>query len=125
MIINLTQHTCSVEQAEQGVQDLHAQEKEQLAKLLTFEQMPTKEEIKARAESVAALANKRFQAGHHGHAMIGGAPFFMAALEQALLAVGISPIYAFSVRESVEQVQADGSIRKVAVFRHLGFVEAA
>jgi hypothetical protein len=31
-------------------------------------------------------------------------------------------VYAFSRRESTEAVQEDGSVRKVAVFRHLGFV---
>jgi len=55
--------------------------------------------------------------------MIGGAPFLMSALEDALVIAGITPLYAFSVRESVEAEQADGSVRKVAVFRHLGFVE--
>ena len=54
--------------------------------------------------------------------MIGGAPFFMESLATALRREGYCPVYAFSRRESVEQVQADGSVRKVAVFRHLGFV---
>lgn len=47
---------------------------------------------------------------------------FMGALERALIAKGVKPVYAFSARESVDHVQADGSVRKVAVFRHLGFV---
>jgi hypothetical protein len=54
--------------------------------------------------------------------MIGGAPYLMAPLEVALRAHGITPLYAFSVRESVEQTQPDGSVRKIAVFRHGGFV---
>ena len=33
-------------------------------------------------------------------------------------------LYAFSVRESVESVEPDGSLVKKNVFRHLGFVEA-
>ena len=37
---------------------------------------------------------------------------------------GIQPVFAFSVRETEEQKQADGSVRKVAVFRHAGFVPA-
>jgi len=36
---------------------------------------------------------------------------------------GIVPVYAESVRDSVEEKQADGSIKKVSVFRHLGFRE--
>jgi len=43
----------------------------------------------------------------------------------ALRDQGIEPVYAFSVRESIEQTQPDGSVRKVNVFRHAGFVDAA
>jgi hypothetical protein len=39
-----------------------------------------------------------------------------------LRAADITPLYAFSVRESVEQALADGSVRKVNVFRHAGFI---
>jgi hypothetical protein len=56
-------------------------------------------------------------------AMVGGAPYLMPYLERALKAKDISPIYAFSKRESIDQVQPDGSVRKVAVFRHAGWVE--
>ena len=55
--------------------------------------------------------------------MIGGLPPLMAHLERALLQVGLTPCYARSERESVEETLADGSVRKVAVFRHLGFYE--
>ena len=48
----------------------------------------------------------------------------MARLERALIERGIEPLYAFSVRESTEEVQADGSVRKVAVFKHAGFIPA-
>jgi hypothetical protein len=37
---------------------------------------------------------------------------------------GITALYSFSTRESVDQPQPDGSVRKVAVFRHTGWVEA-
>ena len=46
----------------------------------------------------------------------------MAPLEDALRRVGIVPLYAFSIRESLDQIQPDGSVRKTAVFRHQGFV---
>lgn len=57
-------------------------------------------------------------------AMIGGAPFLMAPLEGALRTRGVIPLYAFSVRESVEEALPDGSVRKTQVFRHAGFVPA-
>lgn len=55
--------------------------------------------------------------------MIGGAPFFTASLEHALKEKGIQPVYAFSKRVSTEIQQKDGSVEKVNVFKHLGFVE--
>ena len=55
--------------------------------------------------------------------MIGGAPFLMAALERELVDTwGMRPVYAFSVRESVDSVQPDGTVRKTAIFRHGGFI---
>ena len=57
--------------------------------------------------------------------MIGGAPFFMGPLERALRENGITPLYAFSKREAADIKQADGSIKKTQIFRHVGFVEAA
>jgi hypothetical protein len=55
--------------------------------------------------------------------MIGGAPFFMEPLSRALRDAGYKPIFAFSRRESVERTMPDGTVQKVAIFRHLGFVE--
>lgn len=74
--------------------------------------------MEERAEKLAEIV------ANHGcpAAMVGGAPYFMAPLERLLLAGGIKPLYAFSRRESVEQTQPDGSVRKVAVFRHVGWV---
>ena len=56
--------------------------------------------------------------------MIGGALWLMAPLADALRRQGIEPVFAFSVREAGEQIQADGSTRKVAIFRHSGWVVA-
>jgi hypothetical protein len=48
----------------------------------------------------------------------------MAPLAAELRGRGIEPVFAFSVRETGEQKKPDGSVRKVAVFRHTGFVPA-
>ena len=117
-IINLTQHPASPEQIEAGVIDLPAADKAELAALLTFNNPPTADEIRARAASVAARA-----VGHEA-AMIGGALWLMGPLTAALRAAGVRPVFAFTRREAEEQPQADGSVKKVAVFRHAGFVEA-
>lgn len=119
MIINLTQHPASAEQLAAGVIDLPGEARSALIALLTFETLPPAAEIASRARVIARLASQDYRCDG---AMIGGAPFLMAPLEVALKMRGITPLYAFSVRESVEAVQPDGSVRKTAVFRHLGFV---
>lgn len=127
MILNLTQHLGT---PEQGVTDLTGEELVALKQALTFDAIPTAQEIAERAEYIAELACANGLGGDEGddpiptRAMIGGAPYLMAPLERALRAVGIEPLYAFSVRESVEQVQADGSVRKDNIFRHTGFIPA-
>lgn len=131
MIINLTQHPASAEQLAAGVVDLPAGYRALLVESLTVDTLPTRQEIADRCATIAALAVHNGLGGdesddpHPTAAMIGGAPWMMAELERALLDMGVQPVYAFSVRESVEQPQPDGSVRKVNVFRHAGFVDAA
>ena len=133
-IFNLTQHPASAEQLEAGVVDPTRQERERISALLTFTALPSEGEITQRAEALAkiVLAHHLWWKGTDEYAgcympatMIGGAPYLMAALEAALHAIDACPVYAFSQRESAEEVQADGSIRKVAVFRHAGFIVAS
>ena len=47
----------------------------------------------------------------------------MSSLEKHLKINNIQPMYAFSVRESIEVVNDDGSVTKKNVFKHIGFVE--
>lgn len=115
-IVNLTQHQGA---PEQGVIDLTGEKKTRLVELLNFVEMPNSLEILQRAEALAQLA---VEEGGEA-AMIGGAPFLMSALEKALKEQGVKPLYAFSRRESVEKKLPNGSVEKVAVFRHRGFVE--
>ena len=123
MILNLTQHPASPEQINAGVVDLPLEIREAVQALLTVNVLPTRREIEDRCADIAMLAATAFDA-HPVQAMIGGAPWMMACLEGALMDQGIQPVYAFSVRESVEQPQPDGSVRKINVFQHAGFVSA-
>jgi hypothetical protein len=105
--------------------------KAKIQKLLAFEEIPTKEEIESRATKLAeiAVSEASMYAGETDNVvwitrvMLGGAPYLMGALEKAVRECGFTPVYAFSKRESEEIPQPDGSVRKIAVFRHLGFVE--
>lgn len=125
-MLNLTQHAATPEQLAAGVIDPTGAVAADIRELLTFDQLPSRQEIADRARHLADLARSVLDREDSGDAvMIGGAPYLMAALERALAAVGIEAHYAFSVRESVEQTQQDGSVRKVNIFRHAGFVPAA
>ncbi len=118
LILNLTQHPATKEQMEAGVVDLSGGMVNALRELLTFNELPDPMEILDRAEKIADLAE---QVGAR-KAMIGGAPYLMASLEYELRKRWIEPLYAFSRRESVEEPQPDGSVKKSTVFRHSGFV---
>ena len=113
MIYNFTQHAASAEQLEAGVVALSPELEARVRSLLTFDNIPSPKDLYNRAVQLADLA-KDLKADT---VMIGGAPFFMGALESALLAQGIQPVYAFSKRVSVEK---DGV--KTSVFKHEGFV---
>lgn len=74
-------------------------------------------------EKAEALADKAVDSGCD-RAMIGGAPYLMGPLENALSEKGITPEYAFSVREVVQVEKPDGTVANQSVFKHEGFVEA-
>lgn len=74
--------------------------------------------MEMRAEELAKIAAESGCTA----SMVGGAPYFMSPLERSLLNKGVKPLYAFSLRVSEDQTQEDGSVRKVAVFRHAGWV---
>lgn len=146
-ILNLTQHLSTKDQLDAGLVDLTQSERAILTGLLTFDVMPTAEDIRQRANTIAALAayNARPEDREDGEkfalqamtgraapwlmaplaaALIGGAPWLMAPLIAALVGQGITPLFAFTKREVEEVSQPDGSVRKVAVFRHAGFIPA-
>ena len=115
-IINLTQHQATQEQIAQGV--IECTKATEVRSLLTFTTIPSQEEMEERAKRIAEIAKEQ----SCDSAMIGGAPYFMSSLEKALREVGIKPVYAFSVRQSVEKTLPDGTVQKLNVFKHVGFV---
>lgn len=120
-IVNLTQHNATNDQIDAGVfnVDYDHNELDYLRSLLTFDSIPTIEDMQQRADEIAKIALRT----NAKKAMIGGAPFFMGYLETALKSVGIQPLYAFSQRVSVETTAEDGTVTKQNVFKHMGFVE--
>lgn len=117
-MLNMTQHAATTDQLKAGVVEPALPVKQAIQGLLTFDNLPSKKERLAAAKKLAEIAaSERAQV-----VMIGGAPWFMRDLEDALLARGIQPAYAFSSRASEEQHLPDGTVKKVQVFRHEGFV---
>lgn len=119
-ILNLTQHEATPEQKKAGV--IEPASKGYIKQLLTFEKPPNKKEMEKRARELAWLA-EAYKSEGCTKVMIGGAPYFMSTLEQVLKEHGFIPVYAFSKRECIEEKMPDGSMKKVQVFRHVGFVE--
>jgi len=119
-IFNLTQHVATPDQIADGVVELTPEIKKEIQALLTIEELPTREELTIRAIKLREIA----RVSGCSMVMIGGAPFLMGALEHELRGACRMPVYSFSKREVVEQAQADETVKKVAVFKHTGWVKA-
>jgi len=155
VILNLTQHNASAEQIEAGVVDLPSSYREKLVELLTFNELPSADEVKKRAGAIYDLVidfcidenspvrdevremiisdngefGDKYQINETEFKklnlafMIGGALWLMKPLIEELENIG-TPLFAFTKRVAEEVKQADGSIKKVAIFKHEGFVPA-
>lgn len=118
-ILNATQHTSTPAQKEQGVIDMLPEHRKQLVSLLTFDTLPSDVELFDRASSIVMLVSKYACE----YVMIGGAPYLMPYLEQAIaIDTGKSCVYAFSKRVSKEIVNDLGEVIKTNTFVHEGFV---
>lgn len=135
--INMTQHAWSKDQIEEiqskgyEVADLEPNPSVQkrIKELLTFDTLPTREEMTARARQLAHIAHSFITRDKDGLikndvclVMIGGAPWFMSVLENELRKVWCYPIYAFSQRVSEEVTLVDGTVEKRNYFKHEGFI---
>ena len=56
--------------------------------------------------------------------MVGGAPWLMAPLVAGLKAAKLTPVFAYSQRESVDTVNEDGTVSKTSIFVHRGWITA-
>ena len=125
-MLNLTPHSATAEQRAAGVIDLADISKMKISMMLTFDTCPTRDDVNARAKQlVANIPALQGEVDHHPqNVLIGGAPFFMGALENALLDKGYTPFYAFSTQSSVEVLHG-GVIIKTSIFMRSGFVPAS
>jgi len=119
-ILNLTLHKATQQQLDAGLVDLTGKHKVILDELLNFNYLPSTKDMMVRAYEISEIPDRL----GYSLVMIGGAPFFMPYLEDALRSRVIVPLYSFSTRDSVEEKTQDGGTRKVSVFRHKGFIAA-
>ena len=139
LLVNLTQHTLTKEQFSHNGENLvevtfkpyngvSKGSADYVKHMLNFTSLPTRDEIISRATALADYAEGLLSQAKNDNdrlfALVGGAPYLMGALETALKERGIQPLYAFSQRESVETINADGTVVKTAVFKHKGYIEA-
>ena len=137
IILNLTQHKMTADQYEYNgiklkeviseIPEEREDYEKELKALLNFHELPTKDTINLRVMQITEFALNHFMGAdveNNRYALIGGAPYLTAPLAEMLKKVGITPLYAFSKRESVEVVQPDGSVVKTSVFKHAGYIEA-
>ncbi len=118
IIGNVSQHVASPEQVLNGV--VEPQNKEKFNELLTFENLPSTNELDKRAQKIMTLVCEE----GWSMIMVGCAPFFASALERAAELKKISMMYSFSNRVSEEKILADGSVKKINFFSHKGFIKA-
>lgn len=126
IILNITQHAPSQEQAEAGVKNICKEYLDGLKSLLTFQGIPTSADLQDRANLILESLGywtDQCQGFNYGRdaVMIGGAPWFMPVLESVLLQAGYKVVYAFSERVSTENPETGV---KTSTFNHLGFYKA-
>ena len=120
--LNLTQHNPTPEQIGDGV--VEPENKTEIQALLTID---VKELLSSHSpdgilwDRAVQLAEIAAKSGHRT-AMIGCMPALQPWLTEALFRAGVLPLFAVSDRVSEEKTLPDGSVRKVNVFRHLGWV---
>lgn len=117
-MLNLTQHNITKEQEKEGV--VEPKNKDYVCSLLTFDTMPTEDQLKESARKLAEYA--LFQ--KEKKVMIGGAMYLMPYLIDELNKRGIEAYYSFSERQSVDKQLEDGTVEKNTIFKHCGFVKA-
>lgn len=127
-IYNLTQHKATHAQENDGVVNLSDHRIGDLKTLLDFDSMPSHSDIVRRAKLIAQLviaeATDDEQYGYYPiGAMIGGAPWLMPALTEALKKEDISVFFAYSPRVSKDIVKEDGTVEKVSTFEYQGLFE--
>ena len=128
VIINLTPHLATPDQASAGLIDMPEDGglRAALTEALSFNHQPDQEELLRRARRVVGIMADYaggMTALQGRKVMLGGFSALMHPLQAACLKAGMQVGYAYpGLCECVDQLQPDGSVLKMAIFRHGGFI---
>lgn len=132
LYLNISQHLTTPEQRQAGVVDLPTRYRDELVRLLTFEEVPYADDVWTRAKLIGELVRHYLkESGIRPEedfnpnigAMVGCALWLVGPLTYVLChRVKVQCYFAFSKREVIEEPQPDGSVKKVSIFKHAGFV---
>lgn len=111
-LLNITNHVATPDQIVDGVRE--PSNKEEIQRLITFNDIPSVDELKDVASKVADIVQKE----GYQQVMTGGAPYLDRFLREELDRRGIDSYYAYSKQEIIKN--DDGSSTKI--FKHQGFV---
>lgn len=117
-IVNLTSNLTTDDQKNVGVVDI--EDRELVADLLNFDDIPTAAQIHNRAEVLASLVD----APVGTTVLIGGPQFLMSTLTESLKKRGYIVVFECVTREVIHFTNDRGDMIQSQIFRHLGFIEA-
>ena len=111
-ILKCTNHRSTPKQLAMGIIDPSDNDGELLRNAITYDELPTLEQINRTCQTIVNLVKK------YGcdAAMLGGAPFLAGYEEEALFRCGLSVAFAFTKRIVKEEVLQDGSVKKTSLF---------
>ena len=109
-ICNCTNHKMSANQISAGCID--PEDKDLISRLIEFNTQEDLKDMEQRAEILALYVKEN----GYDAALIGGAPYFQAYLEDALFNQDLKAVYAFSQRISSEKELGNGIVEKRSIF---------
>lgn len=115
-ILNLTQHSLTPTQVQQGAFEPSNEDKVLIAKLLTVEELVSPQQLLEKALSLLEIASKY----EFDYLLVGGMHSLINILSLTALYADVETCQAFSKR-TVEEKTIDGTVTKKTVFVHEKF----
>lgn len=118
-IVNFTLRAATPEQLAEGVIEVSDEDRLRIHELFKFQYVPDAYEVTVRARLLAQLA----ESYDAGYVLVDGPPFLMVALDIALRALNVYPLYALSKKEITKTIRPDGTVVEQSVTKPVGWVD--